>query len=210
MQKIILLHGYGANENDLKPLADFLKTSELQEFHFFKAPLTIPGMPEFCRAWFPITQKQFESFLASNSALSGQSALELEQALESVDSQLKALNIDEEDEVVIGGFSQGSMCSLFYYAKYFKKIKIKKLVLLSSHILDRDFLGQYMGELENDLPVVFQSHGIQDPVLAYTGATQLKDFLIAKGFKLNFFSFPGGHEIPMNILIELKNFLIKG
>ncbi len=54
---------------------------------------------------------------------------------------------------------------------------------------------------------VFQSHGRQDSVLAFSGGEGLRDALVTGGADVEFHPFQGGHEIPMPILDGLSKFI---
>ena len=108
------------------------------------------------------------------------------------------------DPLILGGFSQGSMCALHYFSKNFSKYNFQKLALLSSHLVARSLL--FTNEELPRVPV-FQSHGTNDQVLPYTAAGELLNFLEKNQFQVQFESFMGGHEIPPIVLQKLREFL---
>ncbi|MCR9113937.1 MAG: alpha/beta fold hydrolase, partial [Rhodobacteraceae bacterium] len=104
---VVFLHGYGANGADLLGLADVLG-EHLPDTLFVApdAPESVPGAP-FGYQWAPIPW------------IDGSSEDEAETAFlasaQDVDAFLDALMVDEDllpEQVVLFGFSQGTMMSL--------------------------------------------------------------------------------------------------
>jgi phospholipase/carboxylesterase len=54
---------------------------------------------------------------------------------------------------------------------------------------------------------VFQSHGRGDPILPYAASEDLAGIFRKHEYELEFVHFPGGHEIPLNVMTALKKFL---
>ena len=83
---------------------------------------------------------------------------------------------------------------------------LKKLKLSGSLLAKQDWrpsVGKRAG-----LPV-FQSHGMQDPILPYVMAERLRDELMTAGLAVQWHSFRGGHEIPMPVLVQLRGFITR-
>ncbi|MEM7318876.1 MAG: alpha/beta fold hydrolase, partial [Pseudomonadota bacterium] len=104
---VVFVHGYGANGADLLGLADVLG-EHLPDTLFVApdAPEIIPGMPNGYQ-WFPIPW------------IDGSSQEEAERGMRAASDDfnafLDALMVDEDllpEQVVLFGFSQGSMMSL--------------------------------------------------------------------------------------------------
>ncbi|MEL6533752.1 MAG: alpha/beta fold hydrolase, partial [Pseudomonadota bacterium] len=104
---VVFLHGYGANGADLLGLADVLG-EHLPDTLFVApdAPETIPGMPTGFQ-WFPIPWIDGSSEEEAHRGLQA--------AAEDLNAFLDALMVDEDvlpEQVVLFGFSQGTMMSL--------------------------------------------------------------------------------------------------
>ena len=104
---VVFVHGYGANGADLLGLADPL-SEHLPDTLFVApdAPETIPGMP-FGFQWFPIPWIDGSSEEESERGMIA--------AVEDLNAFLDALMVDEDllpEQVVLFGFSQGTMMSL--------------------------------------------------------------------------------------------------
>lgn len=108
------------------------------------------------------------------------------------------------DQIVIGGFSQGSMvtCDLALHSEH----EIAALLLLSSNMIATSRWKEAIASKTKAFKV-FQSHGQYDHVLPVEGARELADFWTKNDYSHEYASFPGGHEIPSPVLEKLKNFL---
>lgn len=53
----------------------------------------------------------------------------------------------------------------------------------------------------------FMSHGKSDQVLSLRGASQLESLLNSSGLKGSLMSFNGAHEIPMEVIVKMNQFL---
>ena len=85
---------------------------------------------------------------------------------------------------------------------------LRGLVLLSGSFVAGDWWRPRMNRLTGQN--VFQSHGTQDTVLAISGAEALRDGLEGGGAQVQWHSFRGGHEIPMDVIEALRGYLPPG
>lgn len=198
---IILLHGYGANGQDLVGLAHYPALKKLNlNWYFLEAPLSPPELAAFGgRAWFNLTLSSFTQQMSSQnfSAFYNTKPKELEQSLNLINETLWSLNL--EGTTYIGGFSQGAMmaANLFFndlntYAG---------LVALSGAPL------QNKNWKEASDKKAFLSHGVQDAVLPFQCGKDFEKELKKQKLQLKTEWFQGGHEIPPQVLQNLANFL---
>jgi phospholipase/carboxylesterase len=105
--------------------------------------------------------------------------------------------------LVLGGFSQGAMLSTDLVLH--SDIPFAGLALLSSSLIAKQ---EWLTRLPNrqGLPV-FQSHGTDDPILAFSMAQQLREHIQLAGLPVSWVEFRGGHEIPIQVLEGLGTFL---
>lgn len=202
---IVVLHGYGADMNDLFPIADYIDPKQEYRFLFLNGlyeprEMAITGG----KAWFPIDTEIMMQTMTTGGGLNFRD--HRPEGLEMVASRIKEF-LDEEVSggYFLAGFSQGSMVALQLQIQF--ALKPKGLVLLSSTIYQNA-----VEALENDeqklegLPI-FESHGEDDALLPFAAAEDLAHLLEQAGADLQFESFPGGHEVPPSILEELRLFL---
>ncbi len=204
---IIVLHGYGADCNDLYPIKRMIENHDQFDWYFFNGPIEVPIFPMMNgRAWFDFRFQEYQQALMSGQATKFFSEIipeGLEDAVTGIKASMKELKSQRGyDQFILGGFSQGSMVSAFLTAK--NPELVKKLYLLSSTLLSKDTFLESLSKIKQ-IPI-YQTHGKQDPVLPYAGAVELKEIL-SQVDDYEFYDFNGGHELPLDVLTKLSEFL---
>lgn len=203
---VIFMHGYGADANDLSSLSHALLSEKRVRWIFPEGILKIPFSPTwFGRAWFPIDFAAIERVRQKGEArnLSLSVPQGLEKAREELLLMMSQANIDLS-RTVLGGFSQGSMMAVDLTLRL--PLDTLGLVILSGTLVnaaETEALAKRFAGFE-----VFQSHGLQDPVLPYSMAKKLWETLMEAGLKGKFIDFSGGHEIPPNVIKSLDQYLL--
>lgn len=169
---VVFLHGYGANGADLLGLADVLG-EHLPDTLFVApdAPETIPGMMGGFQ-WFPIPW------------IDGSSEEEAERGLiaasEDLNAYLDALMVDEDvlpEQVVLFGFSQGTMMSLHVGPR--REDAVAGIVAFSGRLLSPELLKD---EVQSRPPVLL-IHGDADDVVPPQSLPQAAEALQAAGWE---------------------------
>mgnify|MGYP005841389529 CR=1 FL=1 len=169
---VVLLHGYGANGDDLLGLADVLG-EHLPDTLFVApdAPENIPGMP-FSLQWFPIPW------------IDGSSEEEAERGLlaaaADLDAFLDALMVDEDllpEQVVLFGFSQGSMMALHVVPR--REDEVAGIVAFSGRLLHPDLLQ----DEARSRPPVLLVHGDADDVVSPASLPEAAEALQQAGWR---------------------------
>ena len=169
---VVFLHGYGANGADLLGLADPL-AEHLPDTLFVApdAPEAIPGFPGGYQ-WFPIPW------------IDGSSEEEAERGLmaasEDLNAFLDALMVDEDvlpEQVVLFGFSQGTMMSLHVAPR--REDPVAGIVAFSGRLLNPEVLAD---EVVSRPPILLV-HGDQDDVVPPQSLPQAAEALQEAGFK---------------------------
>jgi phospholipase/carboxylesterase len=195
---LIMLHGYGSNEEDLFSFADYLPKELL--IVSLRAP---HPMPPYGYAWYAIhwdnTDGKFSDIEQAKSA---------QQLLLQLLEELKtAYDFDAED-VGLLGFSQGAILSLATALSY---PKLFKYVVALSGYLNQKLLVEKPLTSECHHLTVFASHGIQDPVIPVAWARDTPVFLDDLGVKNKYFEYDAGHTVSReNFEDLLKWFKEKG
>jgi phospholipase/carboxylesterase len=200
---VVLLHGFGAPGDDLVALGEWLDAPAGTRFVFPEAPLELNGLYGDARAWWMI---DLESLGGGPVDRSGEVPDGLASARAQVIGLLEAVRDSlgvADDQVVLGGFSQGAMLSLD--VALHTERAFAGLALLSGTLLAERIWAPRMAA-RRGLPVL-QSHGDQDGILSYAAAGRLRDALIAAGLAVEWHAFRGGHEIPPDVLRALGRFL---
>lgn len=202
---VVLFHGYGADASDLHPLADYLNTNEETTWIFPQGPIEIiiaSGMKG--RAWFQIDIQAMEQAMMRGEYrdLTKIRPQGIDIIVESGLEFLEHLQ-NTYEKVIIGGFSQGSMLATELTLR--AKKKPTGLILLSGALLDEKNWKSWAKDLNGSF--LFQSHGDKDALLDPRQAILLFQILKGAGMSGKMYQFKGGHEIPPQILAELRNFI---
>ena len=102
--------------------------------------------------------------------------------------------------IFIGGFSQGGMMTL--HNNYNEKVD--GLIILGSQL----FYENKEFNLKKKTKI-FMSHGTYDQVIPIMGSIQTLNFLRKKGFSVDYKEYPIGHEISLDQINELNNWIDK-
>ena len=202
---VILFHGYGADCNDLFPLADLFPVKKSWNWLFPQAPLEISlGMGWTGRAWWNLNMEkmQQDAAMGVDRDPGTESPAELPLVREKVLKMVNDLKVPW-NQIVLGGFSQGGMLALDI--AFHAPEKPKGLVILSSNMVSKEN-WQKQGKKLEGVPF-YQAHGTNDTVLTFKNAQKLEAFMKQNGMvgKLN--AFNGAHEIPHKTITEVGGFL---
>ena len=193
---IIMLHGFGSDENDL-----FSFASELPETYAIislKAPIK---MQPYGNAWYNIyfdnSQGKFsddEQAIASRELVS-----------RCIDEIVDQYNIDKNN-ITLLGFSQGTILSFAVALSYPEKVK--NVIGLSGYI-NPDILKE--GYAQNDFSKlkIYTSHGSVDQVIPVDWARKTEPFLKNLNIDCSYSEFPVGHGVSPQNFQELKDWLGK-
>jgi phospholipase/carboxylesterase len=203
---VVLLHGFGAPGEDLVPLWRVLDAPSETRFVFPAAPLEMEGGWDG-RAWWMIDMMRLQMAIMTGRARD--LTRDVPEGLPAARAQMTAF-LDEvkaklqPPKWVLGGFSQGAMLSLDVTLHGQNP---DGLVLLSGTLLaEEEWLPRMPAK--KGLPV-FQSHGMQDPLLPFATAERLRDHLSQAGLAVDWVPFRGQHEIPPAVLDRLGSFLTR-
>ena len=203
---VVLMHGFGAPGTDLVGLWRVLDVPPEVRFAFPEAPNPIPGMPG-ARAWWMLDLARAE---AEMSAGPRSYANEIPDGMEAVTDQVvamlsqlrDALSVPQE-QLIVGGFSQGSMVAC--NAVFTRSVTPAGLVILSGTPVNLAAWRSGMPKCGR-LPVL-QSHGQRDPLLSFQAAEDLRDSMREASLDVDWIPFRGGHEIPMTVVEGLGRFV---
>ena len=192
---LILLHGYGSNEQDL-----FSFASELpDEFLIIsaQAPYTL-GFESY--AWYAINFDQINGKFS-----------DLEQAKTSIDKiatfidEIKTTHKTNNNKTFLLGFSQGAILS--YSLSFFYPNKVNYVIALSGYI-NKELLPK---RIENNIVKTkyYCSHGTVDQVLPVEWARNSKPFLDNLVLENEYSEYPVGHGIAPQNFVDFKKWIDK-
>lgn len=193
---IILLHGYGSNEEDLFSFAPELP----KEYYVISVRAPFDLQP-YGHAWYAIHFDADENKFSDN-----------DEARESV--KLIASFIDEmiakypidTDNINLIGFSQGAILSYATALTYPEKIA--KVVALSGY-LNLDIVPENIDKKAISHLKFFISHGTVDQVIPVDWARKAKPALKALGLDVTYNEYPIGHGVAPQNFYDFKNWLLK-
>ncbi len=191
---LLLLHGIGADENDLFGLAPFL------DERFFIASVRAPfTLPYGGFAWFELLLEPGKiGFNAKQFEQSRQMILEF------IDEIVAEHDLDAK-RVYLCGFSQGSMMSLS--AMLSAPEKFAGVVAMSGRAMSEMLPETKDSDAFKNFPV-FVTHGIYDPVLPIENGRATKEILSRLPVDLEYKEYEMAHQISQESLNDVSNWLI--
>lgn len=193
---LIMMHGYGSDENDL-----FSFSSELPEDLFIISVRAPYPMQPYGNAWYAINFDEVQGKWNDN-----------EQAKQSRD--LIASFIDEaiseypvnKNNITLLGFSQGAILSYAVALTYPEKVK--SIIALSGYV-NKDILPEDINTRDYSNLSFYCSHGSVDQVIPVDWARHTSPFLNNLNIVHKYSEFPVGHGVAPQNFHEFKEWLAK-
>ncbi|AXG74614.1 alpha/beta fold hydrolase [Flavobacterium arcticum] len=183
---ILLLHGYGSNEEDL-----FSFAAQLPDEYFIVSARAPYALPPHGNAWYAINFDADMNKFSDN-----------EQAIQSRDlivkfiDELIATYPMDKDNVTLVGFSQGSILSYAVALTYPEKIN--RVAALSGYV-NEDIIGENANKENINKLKFFISHGSVDQVIPVEWARKAPEFVKNLGIETEYHEYPVGHGVaPQN------------
>jgi phospholipase/carboxylesterase len=174
---VILLHGLGADGNDLIGLQQYwARLVPDAEFVSPNAPFPCDMAP-WGYQWFSVQDRSPESLLAGVRAAAPSLNAFIDEALEK-------RGLTESDAALVG-FSQGTMMSLFVGLR--RERPLAGILGYSGRLIEPDLLA---GELRSRPPVLLV-HGTDDPVVPFESLARAEAGLKAAGVPVEALACPG-------------------
>ena len=186
---IVVLHGWGANAEDVASVVPFL---QLPGYHFVfpNAPFAHPHSPTG-RAWYELSRdNMYEGLTQSRKLL-----IDCLQSLE------KTTGIPLK-KTILSGFSQGGAMTLDVGLK----LPCSGLICMSGY-LHSDIQNLEI-PANNILPSVLIMHGKQDEVVPLQSAQKARDVLQSLAVSMEYHEFDGGHHISSEMLDVARTFIL--
>ncbi|MBD0832640.1 alpha/beta hydrolase [Aestuariibaculum sediminum] len=191
---LIMMHGYGSDEDDL-----FSFASELPEELFIisvKAPY--PLQP-YGNAWYAINFDAEKGKWNDNI----QAAQSRDLIAKFIDEAVQTYPVNKEN-VTLLGFSQGSILSYAVALNY--PDKIKNVIALSGYI-NKEILPESVNDTNYSNLNFYCSHGSADQVIPVDWARQTAPFLEQLNINHKYSEFPVGHGVAPQNFFEFKDWL---
>lgn len=193
---LLLLHGYGSNEEDL-----FSFAAQLPDEYFIVSARAPYSLPPYGNAWYAITfDSDMNKFSDDKQAIESRDLI-----VKFIDELIEAYPIDK-DSITLVGFSQGAILSYAVALTYPKKIS---RVLALSGYLNTDIVGKSLHAEDVSKVRFFISHGVVDQVIPIEWARKAPEFLKNLGIDVEYHEYNSGHGVAPQNFYDLLNWLNK-
>lgn len=193
---ILLLHGYGSNEEDL-----FSFATELPEEYYIISARAPYDMQYGAFAWYAI------NFDADENKFSDHEQAKVSRDLIAgfIDELIQTYPIDAQ-KVTLVGFSQGAILSYAVALSYPEKVQ--KVVALSGYLNLEIVAEDYLKNNFNNLKI-FASHGTVDQVIPVEWARKTPAILENLGINITYKEYPIGHGVAPQNFYDFKNWILE-
>ncbi len=191
---LIMLHGYGSDENDL-----FSFASELPEELLIISARAPYQLQPYGNAWYAINFDAVQGKFSDN-----EQAKESRIAISNFIDEVIANYPVDKDNITLLGFSQGTILS--YAVALSEPTKIKNVIALSGYINTEIITSEFEKNNFSGLSI-YASHGSQDQVIPVSWARKAPELLKDLGIDHTYSEFPVGHGVAPQNFMELKKWL---
>lgn len=191
---LLLLHGYGSNEEDL-----FSFATELPNDSYVISVRAPYDLQPYGQAWYAIHFDADENKFSDNV----QAKQSVELIVGFIDAIVKQYPIDTKNITLIG-FSQGAILSYATALTYPEKVA--KVVALSGYF-NQEIMPEVIDTKAISHLKFFVSHGSVDQVIPVEWARKAKPALENLGLEVEYHEYPVGHGVAPQNFFDFKNWL---
>ena len=174
--RLVLLHGWGADAHDLVTVGKLLTEGLKDRFEIVSLSAPQPHPSGLGRQWYPLYPHEWEQV--------PNAVLDLERRLRNLCFKHIPLN-----KTLLLGFSQGGAMAL----EVATRIKFEGVFALSSY-------PHPDWKPNRDMPPIFLCHGNMDQIVPVGASQKSFDILLENGAKSELYLFDGGHEISNDLI----------
>jgi phospholipase/carboxylesterase len=188
---VVMIHGRGADMNDLADLAPMLDAAGGCRFVFPNAAKPFEPYPGMAMGW-----TWFEGWPPDHESLV-ESREEMLRFLDEITQKYPT----PEGKLVVGGFSQGALMALDAGLRTTQKLA--GIVVMSGGLYEQDLpdLRTHAG-----LPILI-AHGSADDVVPVTYARRARRALEDAGLNVEYSEYPMSHQVAAEEAAAVRNFL---
>jgi phospholipase/carboxylesterase len=192
---LLLLHGYGSNEEDL-----FSFAAELPEDYYVVSARAPYNLQYGSYAWYAINFDADQNKFSDNT----QARISRDLIAKFIDELTTNYPIDSSNVTLIG-FSQGTILS--YAVAISHPEKVQRVVAMSGYVNQDILEDNYLKNSFSNLKI-FASHGTADQVIPLEWGRKAKPFLENLGIKITYKEYPIGHGVSPQNFYDFKNWLL--
>ena len=190
---LVLLHGFGADENDLAPLVPYLDPEGAYFSICPRAPYDVMGGGA---GWY---ERDGEGTIVGSTFLSSIDAID-----DVIDTNCAAHQLARNETVVIG-FSQGCAMTMATTLRTDARERPAAIACLSGSM--QDVAGHSYDFAADDLPRILVQHGTLDAVVPIERGRRTRARLIEHQVAHDYLEFEMHHEISMESIRSLQSWL---
>jgi len=174
--RLVLLHGWGADAQDLVPVGKLLTEEFRDLFEIVSLSAPQPHPSGFGRQWYPLYPHEWE---------------QVPSAVKTLEKRINDLCFEKIplEKTLLLGFSQGGAMAL----ELATRKKFQGVFALSSY-------PHPDWEPTKNMPPIFLCHGEMDAVVPKAASKKSFDILLKNGVKSELYFFDGGHEINNDLI----------
>jgi phospholipase/carboxylesterase len=191
---LLLLHGYGSNEEDL-----FSFASELPDEYYVVSVRAPYDLQPYGHAWYAIHFDADENKFSDDA----QAMESRDLIIQFIDELIAKYPIDATNVNLIG-FSQGAILSYATALSYPERIS--RVVALSGYLNEKIIAENFKSKDLSNLKF-FISHGTVDQVIPVDWARKAEHFLQNLGLEVMYKEYPIGHGVAPQNFYDFKNWL---
>ena len=191
---LLLLHGYGSNEEDL-----FSFATELPEEYYVISARAPYDMMYDSYAWYAINFEADENKFSDI----GQAQKSRDSIANFIDELVSNYDIDS-NKVTLIGFSQGAILGYAIALSYPKKVQ--QLVAMSGYLNIQIAINGFKNNDFNNLKI-FVSHGTVDQVVPIEWARKSIPIIESFGIPIVYKEYPVGHGVAPQNFFDFKKWL---
>lgn len=190
---LLLLHGFGSNEEDLIGFASYL------DKRFFIASARAPFALDWGGfAWFDIR------YTVKGMSVNLPQAEDSRQILLKFVDEIAETHDLDANRVFLAGFSQGAI--MIYSLILTEPEKFAGAVMMSGRLVTDYLPNRAEAERLRDFPILV-THGVYDSVISIENGRAAKEFLKKLPVKLDYREYPVAHNISEESLADVANWL---
>ena len=193
---LLLLHGYGSNEEDL-----FSFASELPDEYYVVSARAPYDLQYGSYAWYAINFDADQNKFSDHD----QAIISRDLVANFIDELLANFPIDASNVTLIG-FSQGSILSYSIALSYPEKVQ--KVAAMSGY-LNIDIIKENYQDNDFSNLKIFASHGTADQVIPVEWARKSIPTIEGLGIEITYKEYPIGHGVSPQNFYDLKSWLLE-
>jgi phospholipase/carboxylesterase len=193
---LLLIHGYGSNEEDL-----FSFAAELPDEYYIVSARAPYNLQYGSYAWYAINFDADQNKFSDND----QARISRDLIAQFIDELVANYPIDTKNVTLIG-FSQGTILS--YAVALSHPEKVQRVVAMSGYVNQEILEENYLKNSFTNLKI-FASHGTVDQVIPVEWGRKAKPFLENLGINTTYKEYPIGHGVSPQNFYDFKNWLLE-